>query len=511
MLQSFEPGATFAGAYEIVKPLSAGGMGEVFVVRHRDLGELRAMKLMHPQVGRDERLRQKFQQEARIGTRIKSEHIVRVLDVGVDAASGRPWFAMELLEGSDLRSFIDKSGPHPPDTIRKILGQLAHALTAAHRAGIVHRDLKPENIFVAASSRADEAFTLKVLDFGIAKIIAESNTDMSVPIGSPLWMAPEQAEAGSAIGPHTDVWPIGLLAFYLLTGKIFWMAAHVPHATPVQVLQEVMFNPIPPASERAAALGYRFGLPEGFDAWFAQCLSRRGVERFPEAGAAFDRLSAILGARPSMPTMNLPIGVNAAPAMTPARLDQSQPARLHQSQPEPPRVNTTGLVSSQSIPQGAAPKKGTSPVVWVGIAGVLAALGVGGFLMKDKLFGSGDAKAPATQSVAVAKAPETAEKAGVEPPVAVGTTATPAPAPAPTPSTPTTASDPTAEPNKVTDPISTKPPSNPPPQQQPKPSGTPTAPPTQPPPTQTPTVVQPPPCSPWRWDPNLKRNVPNKC
>jgi serine/threonine protein kinase len=461
-MQSFEPGATFASVYEIVKPLSAGGMGEVFVVRHRELGELRAMKLMHPQIGRDERLRAKFSQEARIGTRIKSEHVVRVLDVGVDAASQRPWFAMELLEGSDLRTFVDKGGPHPADVVRKILGQLGHALGAAHRAGIVHRDLKPENIFVAASARLDEAFTVKVLDFGIAKVVAESSTDMSMAIGSPLWMAPEQAQAGAPIGPHTDVWAVGLVAFYLLTGKIFWLAAHVPSTTAIQVLQETMMQVIPPASQRAAALGYRFPLPDGFDAWFAQCLSRQGAERFPDATVAFDRLSAILGTRSSLVSqpIHLPIGVATAPAVTPIGIDHSRPQQTQLQT----RLggNTTAVPSSRSVQQPA--RRGTSPVVWLGVIGVVAALGVGAFLLREKLFGGPDQK-NTSAPLALTKPSEatTASPGGSAPIVTTATgnaaTSTPTTTTAPTTSevaptaTPTTPAPTTTPPTAPTSPI----------------------------------------------------------
>ncbi|MFO0612670.1 MAG: protein kinase [Polyangiaceae bacterium] len=460
MLQPFEPGATFAGVYEIVKPLSSGGMGEVFVVRHRELGELRAMKLMHPQVGRDERLRAKFSQEARIGTRIKSEHVVRVLDVGVDAASHRPWFAMELLEGSDLRTFVDKGGPHSPEVIRKILGQLGHALSAAHRAGIVHRDLKPENIFVASSARLDEAFAVKVLDFGIAKVVAESNTDMSVPIGSPLWMAPEQAQAGASVGPQTDVWAVGLIAFYLLTGKIFWLAAHVPSVTAIQVLQETMIQAIPPASERAAALGYRFPLPVGFDAWFATAVARSGAERFPDASVAFERLSAVLGGRPSTasPSIPLPIGVATAPAMTPMRLDTSAPP-FHTQMQAPLFSPATGVLPPEHAKERA--KKGASPVVWIAVIGVVGALGVGAFLLKDRLFGEPAPKTQHTGDPVGAVAEKDIARTAPRESAAVITTAmgdTPTAAPAPTVSAaaPTVSSPPevpTSRPTPTTGPL----------------------------------------------------------
>src|SRR6202000_247691 len=105
--------------------------------------------------------------------------------------------------------------------------QIGHALAAAHRAGVVHRDLKPENIFVATTHQRDRNLVVKVLDFGIAKIVAEARAAQNdtAAVGTPRWMAPEQADATARVSPSTDVWAYGLLAFWLLTGESYWKAA----------------------------------------------------------------------------------------------------------------------------------------------------------------------------------------------------------------------------------------------------------------------------------------------
>ncbi|MFI5301481.1 MAG: serine/threonine-protein kinase [Polyangiales bacterium] len=162
------PGATFAGAFRVVQPLSEGGMGAVYVVEQTSTGTQRALKIMHPQLVADERMRQRFVQEAKVGALVDSDHVVQVLDAGVDAQSGTPWLTMELLKGETLTQAIERTGPFEFATARDVFSQVCHAIGAAHDVGLIHRDLKPDNIFLAASRREGATFLAKVLDFGIA-------------------------------------------------------------------------------------------------------------------------------------------------------------------------------------------------------------------------------------------------------------------------------------------------------------------------------------------------------
>lgn len=309
-----EAGAVFANDYRIVRPLSQGGMGAVYVVEQLSTGKPRALKLMHVQLVSDPELRRRFEQEARVGSRIPSEHVVEVNAAGIDAQTGLPYLVMELLEGEDLATRIKRAGPMPLDEMRVVFEQLCHAMTAAHGAGIVHRDLKPENIFLARSLRAGGApFTVKVLDFGIAKLAAEAGTHGTTgAMGSPLWMAPEQTERGS-VTPAADVWAMGLIAFYLLTGTHFWRTANMSDGTVAQLLREIVLEPIPISSSRAAERGQAQRLPTGFDAWFAKAVTREVPARFGHAAEAWYALATIVGADPLGSTA---IGVPSSAPMT---------------------------------------------------------------------------------------------------------------------------------------------------------------------------------------------------
>ena len=283
------PGTIFANDYRVRHALSAGGMGAVYVVDQLSTGKPRALKLMHPQLAKNAELRARFEQEARIGARIPSEHIVEVHAAGVDLGTQQPYLVMELLEGESLAARIARS-PVDPTNAREILAQICHALIAAHGAGVVHRDLKPENIFLAVPRRMGATLTVKILDFGIAKIV-EREAVATTAIGSPMWLAPEQTER-SPVAPATDVWALGLIVFYMLTGNVFWRNASGPDASVPRLMRELVLDPIPQATARATELGAR--LPPGFDGWFARCVARDMRARYPDAGAAWAALEPLL-------------------------------------------------------------------------------------------------------------------------------------------------------------------------------------------------------------------------
>jgi serine/threonine protein kinase len=200
--------------------------------------------------------------------------------------------------------------------VREIFTQLCHALGAAHAANIVHRDLKPENVFLAESRRAGVPFTVKVLDYGIAKLVADVQTHHTSAMGTPLWMAPEQTEAGGNICPATDVWALGLIAFRMLTGCYYWRVANSGTSSAMALMREVVFEPLVSASARAAEYGR--SVPHGFDEWFARCVARDIAARFPDARRAGDAIDAVLRGAPSMLSSTAgmpPIGATPAPTI----------------------------------------------------------------------------------------------------------------------------------------------------------------------------------------------------
>jgi serine/threonine-protein kinase len=164
------------------------------------------------------------------------------------------------------------------------LADIAQALDKAHALGIVHRDLKPENLFLAET---EEGTTVKILDFGIAKVreAEEANqTASGSVVGTPLYMAPEQAMGDSSrIGPATDVWAIGLIAYRLLTGRDYWAGASIGH-----VLAQIVYEPLEPASSRGCVLG------PSFDAWFARSCEREPASRFATVSEQIDALRSAL-------------------------------------------------------------------------------------------------------------------------------------------------------------------------------------------------------------------------
>ncbi len=338
------PGTTLGNDYEVVRPLAAGGMGAVYEARQRSTRKLRALKVMLPELVADAAQRARFAREASVGAEIESDHVVEVIAAGVDEASGLPWIAMEMLSGSDLARAVKARGVLPRGDVREVVRQLGHALAAAHRVGVVHRDLKPENIFLATARRDDVAFTLKVLDFGIARLVHAARTHATTgAIGSPLWMSPEQTESSATVTPATDVWAFGLLVFWAFTGRYYWRTPEQPDASIAAMLREIVIDPLPPASVRAAALGCGQALPAGFDEWFARCVARDPAARFAEAGAAAAELLRLLDAAertgppaapPSLPDTRrgttspaLPATGGAAPAGEVARKPPAARAR----------------------------------------------------------------------------------------------------------------------------------------------------------------------------------------
>jgi len=366
------PGTTF-GEFRIVRPLAEGGMGAVYVAEQLSTGKQRALKVMHGGLMQDARLRERFEQEARVAARIDSEHVVEVVGAGVDVPTGTPWLAMELLEGADLGGVIAHRGPLPADEVRDLMGQLCHALAAAHRVGVVHRDLKPENVFVSRPRQQNVRSKVKVLDFGIAKVVAEARATSSqtASMGTPRWMAPEQTDGRGVISPATDVWALGLIAFTLLTGRWYWTQASPETGGSVMTLmREVLFEPIVPPSLRAAQYGRPQLVPHGFDAWFARCVARDIGSRYPDAGQAMAALDGVL-AGAGLPTA--PVG----PAMwapAPAYTPMGQPAM------------TTGREvggMGHTLPEAPVPRRGAPVGLLLGLGLLIVLLGglaVGGFL-----------------------------------------------------------------------------------------------------------------------------------
>jgi eukaryotic-like serine/threonine-protein kinase len=302
-VDALKPNQIFAGRYRIERFLAQGGMGAVFVGEQTATELSVAIKVLFPHVLGSKDAISKFELEARVAARVRSDHIVKVLDAGYDEETGLPFLVMEMLEGHSLEDVVNDGGPLGPLETVTYLSQCALGLDKAHgyadkhgvRQPIVHRDLKPENLFLA--KRESGEALIKILDFGIAKVLTDTANLSQELKGTPLYMAYEQA-AGSRVSPQTDIWAFGLIAFFLLTGRPYWAAASGEEGGLAALFGEILTKPIALPSVRARELGVEPCWGAEFDQWFLRCVDREPERRFLTAGDAARELARALRVTP---------------------------------------------------------------------------------------------------------------------------------------------------------------------------------------------------------------------
>jgi serine/threonine protein kinase/WD40 repeat protein len=212
------------GRYVVLDALGEGGMGQVLKVWHRDLDRVQALKLIRPSLLDSPQALQRFQREARAAARLSHPNVVLVFDGGVLEASGTPFLALEYVEGTDLHRLVGQSGPLPAGRACDYARQAALGLQHAHDKGLVHRDVKPGNLLLAASSPLSSRL-IKVGDFGLASVCGGGGgrsgplTAEGAVVGTPDYMAPEQALRAHAIDGRADVYSLGCTLAFLLTGR----------------------------------------------------------------------------------------------------------------------------------------------------------------------------------------------------------------------------------------------------------------------------------------------------
>ena len=328
------PGTVIAGRYRIVRLLGRGGMGAVYEAIDEQTKRARAVKLMLEHKVDDAEARGRFEREARIAGGINSSLVVDVLDAGVDIERGMPYLVMELLVGEDLEQRLTRLGPRPASEIVDLLGEVARALTQMHAKRVVHRDLKPSNIFL--EQQDGRRPRIKVLDLGLAKVLSETGGATTAIVGSMPYMAPEQIQ-GRAIGPAVDLYALGLIAFTLLTGVVYWSQA--PNEEPIALAMRIACGPQVAASIRAPAIGV--DVAAEFDAWFARAVAQRPDERYL---SALDTITALAGALRVVP-----------PAWTADELELSTHLEDIEAIDEPPpRALLAGVTETTSRASGKA-------------------------------------------------------------------------------------------------------------------------------------------------------------
>jgi serine/threonine-protein kinase len=288
-----------ASRYRPIRLIATGGMGAVYEVEHARTGEHLALKVLLSNVGSSVEAIERFKREARASARIKSEHVVRVTDADVaPELDGAPFLVMELLEGMDLERAAAPSPPAPKIVIAW-LRQVAQAIDKAHRLGIVHRDLKPENLFLATVESGRSI--VKVLDFGIAKMIEEETgvTGSGQLLGTPRYMAPEQASPNAKITSAADRCALGLVAYRLLVGESYYQGGAMV------ILGQILHDELQPPSQRVS----RFG--RAFDDWFMTACHRDPKQRFASASEQIEALAEALGL-PGIEGEVFPVAIEAA-------------------------------------------------------------------------------------------------------------------------------------------------------------------------------------------------------
>jgi serine/threonine protein kinase len=285
------------GQYTLEEKLGSGGMGEVWRARHRMLIRPAAIKLVRPRdVGSSaadrHRLLRRFEREAHATAGLRSPHTVQLYDFGL-TEDGTLYYVMELLDGMDLETLVDRFGPVPAERAIHLLDQVCASLSDAHNNGLVHRDIKPANIVV---SRVGAAWDfVKVLDFGLVKLEGKDQSDNSIKLtadgsasGTPAFMAPEVAVAEKVTDHRVDIYSLGCVAYWLVTGKLVFDG---PNA--VKVMLDHASTPPPAPSTRT-----ELPIPAELEALILDCLAKDPAQRPPTAEQLQARLRAIPIASP---------------------------------------------------------------------------------------------------------------------------------------------------------------------------------------------------------------------
>jgi serine/threonine-protein kinase len=277
------------GQYRLLDRLGAGGMGEVYLAEHQLLKRPCAIKLIRPERAGDATVLKRFEREVRATAKLSHWNSVAIYDYG-HARCGTFYYVMEYLPGMNLNDIVDRFGPLPAGRIIYLLRQVCDALGEAHRVGIVHRDIKPANVFVA--ERGGVYDVVKVLDFGLAKPI-ESGDSRAVHLtqdgsiaGSPHYMSPEQAMGDQELDGRSDVYSLGAVAYYLLTGR-----PPFDEARSLRVLFAHASQPPVPPSE------VNDSVPQDLEKVVLRCLAKRPEDRYQAAAELLAALDECQDAR----------------------------------------------------------------------------------------------------------------------------------------------------------------------------------------------------------------------
>jgi serine/threonine protein kinase len=373
---------TTVGNYRVTKLLGEGGMGAVYLGEHPVIGRKVAIKVLHTALAADKDIVSRFFNEARAIHLIGHPNIVEILDFGA-TPDGQPYFIMEYLTGEALSEIVAR-GPISAPEVAVYADQMCRALAAAHSKGIVHRDLKPHNVQIIEK---DSLPFVKILDFGVAKILAAPDGSQSVKtrtgslMGTPLYMSPEQCKGAGLLDHRTDIYSLGVMIFEMLSGRPPFMAEGIGELFAKHMLEDapnlLEFAPTTPPSMAAAVMK---SLNKELDDRFAS------MEEFRKG---------LLGEIKVAPTPG-----RAQPAKRPAA--GTRPMNVATTMSPQAQSTTLSSASSEIDDEFAPPKKKTGLIV--GVVGVLAAAAAVAFFALPKA-GSTDAAKPPVAAMPAPVAP----------------------------------------------------------------------------------------------------------
>ncbi len=280
-------GQLLCNRYQIRRVVADGGMGRVYEAL--DMAERRALavKVLHPDVVTDAVSVERFKREYEVSQQLPHQHIVEVVDFQ-PTADGSYALVMEFLYGEELRSTLKREGVLAPARVVRLLSQVAIGLDQAHQKRLVHRDLKPDNLFLCQTPIGD---ITKILDFGSVKDKADNAkklTVMGTTIGSPFYMAPEQAQGLDTLDQRADVWALAAIAYEAVTGVVPFNGA----TGPAILLQILTKEPAPPSE---AGRGQKYPIPPGLDRVMAGAFKKNAAVRTESIGKLADMFGAAYG------------------------------------------------------------------------------------------------------------------------------------------------------------------------------------------------------------------------
>jgi serine/threonine-protein kinase len=263
------------GQYHLKKRIGSGGMGEVYLAEHLLLKRPCAIKLIRADKAGQSRALARFEQEVKATAKLTHWNTVEIYDYG-RAADGTFYYVMEYLPGLNLGQIVEMSGPLPAARMIHLLRQTCDALAEAHGQGLIHRDIKPANIF--AAHRGGVYDVSKLLDFGLAKPLTDVSNVVATAegsiTGSPLFMSPEQATGDRELDARSDIYSLGVVAYYLLTG-VYPFSSEAPMKV---ILAHVNDQPVPPSQHNP-------DIPESLERIVMRCLHKQPEHRFQDAAS----------------------------------------------------------------------------------------------------------------------------------------------------------------------------------------------------------------------------------